>query len=106
MGGGSLPAYLPEGRLVLLSKTGSSSAPVDDSRPIVVLSHISKILEKALQAQRSRKQTSLDRNILNWFQGRFNDTYELEKSFGFNIEYTKEEDDEKKIFVCRFFKSL
>ena len=44
-----LPYYLNEGRLVPLSKEkGKDIVSTSDIRPIVVRSHISKIVEKAL----------------------------------------------------------
>ena len=43
-----LPKFLSEGRLVLFSKDKESMAQVDNTRPIVVLSHITKIIEKAI----------------------------------------------------------
>ena len=48
----SIPTYLREGRLVPLQKT-LTKGPVklDDIRPIVVRSHISKIMEKAILAK-------------------------------------------------------
>jgi hypothetical protein len=48
----SIPAYLYEGRLVPLSKNkGMDQAELKDIRPIVVRSHIAKILEKAIMAK-------------------------------------------------------
>ena len=48
----SIPTYLREGRLVPLQKT-LTKGPVklDDIRPIVVRSHISKIMEKVILAK-------------------------------------------------------
>ena len=48
----NIPSYLREGRLVPLQKT-LTKGPVrlDDIRPIVVRSHISKIMEKAILAK-------------------------------------------------------
>ncbi len=42
------PAHLKEGRLVLLSKSASEIAEISNTRPIVVLSHLSKITEKMI----------------------------------------------------------
>ena len=48
----SIPTYLYEGRLVPLSKNkGMDQAELKDIRPIVVRSHIAKILEKAIMAK-------------------------------------------------------
>ena len=45
----SIPNYLRSGRLVPLQKTqGRGPVSLDDIRPIVVRSHISKIMEKAI----------------------------------------------------------
>jgi hypothetical protein len=44
-----IPRYLYEGRLVPLSKNkGKDQAELKDIRPIVVRSHVSKIMEKAI----------------------------------------------------------
>ena len=46
-----IPKYLYEGRLVPLSKNkGKDQAELKDIRPIVVRSHLAKILEKAIMA--------------------------------------------------------
>ena len=48
----AIPKYLYEGRLVPLSKNkGKDQAELKDIRPIVVRSHIAKILEKAIMAK-------------------------------------------------------
>jgi hypothetical protein len=48
----SIPKYLYEGRLVPLSKNkGKDQAELKDIRPIVVRSHLAKILEKAIMAK-------------------------------------------------------
>jgi hypothetical protein len=48
----SVPTYLREGRLVPLQKTLiKGSVKLDDIRPVVVRSHISKIMEKAILAK-------------------------------------------------------
>jgi hypothetical protein len=48
----SIPKYLYEGRLVPLSKNkGKDEAELKDIRPIVVRSHLAKILEKAIMAK-------------------------------------------------------
>ena len=47
-----MPKYLYEGRLVPLSKNkGKDQAELKDIRPIVVRSHVAKILEKAIMAK-------------------------------------------------------
>ena len=48
----SIPNYLKEGRLVPLSKNkGKDLAGLKDIRPIIVRSHLAKILEKATLAK-------------------------------------------------------
>ena len=48
----TIPEYLKEGRLIPLSKNkGKDVAELKDIRPIVVRSHLAKIMEKALQAK-------------------------------------------------------
>ena len=48
----SIPKYLYEGRLVPLSKNkGMDQAELKDIRPIVVRSHLAKILEKTIMAK-------------------------------------------------------
>ena len=48
----SIPKYLYDGRLVPLSKNkGKDEAELKDIRPIVVRSHLAKILEKAIMAK-------------------------------------------------------
>ena len=48
----SIPDYLKEGRLVPLSKNkGKDLAGLKDIRPIIVRSHLAKILEKATLAK-------------------------------------------------------
>jgi len=44
-----LPNYLKCAKLILLSKTGSGEATLNNIRPIMVLSHIKKIFEKAIK---------------------------------------------------------
>ena len=49
MSQGTLPKYLREGRLVPLSKVKeSNNVKLGDIRPIVVRSHLSKVVEKTL----------------------------------------------------------
>ena len=48
----AIPRYLYEGRLEPLSKNkGKDQAELKDIRPIVVRSHVAKILEKAIMAK-------------------------------------------------------
>ena len=48
----TIPNYLTEGRLIPLSKNkGKDMASLKDIRPIVVRSHLAKILEKATLAK-------------------------------------------------------
>ena len=49
---GNLPPYLNIGRQVALSKNKTSEeATIDDIRPIVIKSHLTKVLEKAILAK-------------------------------------------------------
>ena len=49
---GEMPDYLRVGRMVPLQKTTTKGpVPLDEIRPIVVRSHISKIMEKAILAK-------------------------------------------------------
>ncbi len=49
---GEIPEYLRTGRMVPLQKTASKGpVALDEIRPIVVRSHISKIMEKAILAK-------------------------------------------------------
>ena len=48
----TIPSYLTEGRLIPLSKNkGKDMASLKDIRPIVLRSHLAKILEKATLAK-------------------------------------------------------
>jgi hypothetical protein len=50
-----VPEYLREGRLIPLSKNkGKAEAQLKDIRPIIVRSHIAKVMEKALLAKIER----------------------------------------------------
>ena len=52
---GMVPEYLNEGRLIPLSKNkGKDEAQLKDIRPIIVRSHISKVMEKAILAKLER----------------------------------------------------
>ncbi len=48
---GTFPQYMKQGRLVLLSKTVEEIAEVGNTRPIIVLPHLTKIAEKAIVAK-------------------------------------------------------
>ena len=57
----SIPKYLYEGRLVPISKNkGMDQAELKEIRPIMVRSHVAKILEIAIMA----KVAALARNLL------------------------------------------
>jgi len=47
----SIPEYFREIKLILQSKTKSSEATLDETRPIAVASHLAKIFEKNYQDQ-------------------------------------------------------
>ena len=52
LNGGAIPEYLNIGRMVPLQKTATKGpVALDEIRPIVVRSHISKIMEKAILAK-------------------------------------------------------
>lgn len=44
-----IPDYLKIARLTLFSKNNKTKAALDDIRPIAVLSHIIKVLEKVIK---------------------------------------------------------
>ena len=49
MNNGDIPSHLREGRLVAFSKKKNNTAvTLNDIRPIVINSHITKIMEKAI----------------------------------------------------------
>lgn len=54
-----IPNYLSEGRLVVLSKTSSPTVSLDQTRPIIVMPHITRILEKAMSAKLQESKSEL-----------------------------------------------
>lgn len=61
---GRLPEHLSRGRLIALSKEpGSGITEVDNTRPIVIRSHIAKILEKAIKNRIDRLYPHLLRTL-------------------------------------------
>lgn len=44
-----IPDYLKEAKLILLSKSSSPETTVDNTRPVMVLSHLTKIIEKCIK---------------------------------------------------------
>ena len=48
-----------ESRLILLSKTNSSEASLDDVRPIAVSNHLTKILEKTIKLKLEKLDSKL-----------------------------------------------
>ena len=54
-----IPAYLKVARLTLISKSGKTSADLDDVRPIAILSHIIKVLEKAIKNKLESSKSKL-----------------------------------------------
>jgi hypothetical protein len=44
-----IPDYLKVAKLMLISKNGKTTASLKDIRPIAILSHITKVLEKAMK---------------------------------------------------------
>lgn len=60
MNSGSIKEFLRHGRLVPLSKTrGANSVRCEEVRPIIVKSHITKIMEKAILARLSSSHEHL-----------------------------------------------
>lgn len=60
MNNGNIPAHLKRARLVPLSKVkGSSIASVQDIRPIMIKSHIFKIIEKVLLLRIKNSRSNL-----------------------------------------------
>ena len=47
-GGQKFPDYLQIGKLILLSKEKSENVEASNTRPIAVLSHVMKVVEKAI----------------------------------------------------------
>ena len=56
---GQFPRYLSDGRLVLLSKDNKDFAEVSNTRPIVVTSHITKVIEKAIVIRLEKMNSKL-----------------------------------------------
>jgi hypothetical protein len=46
-----IPEYFREIKLILLSKTNSSEVELNETRPIAIASHLSKIFEKAIKVK-------------------------------------------------------
>ena len=54
----NLPEYLSDGRLILLSKSDQEYPEVDQTRPLVVTSHLLKIVEKTILDKLSNQLNS------------------------------------------------
>lgn len=54
-----IPDYLCEGRLVLLSKKDTDIVTLDNTRPIMVNSHLYKIMEKAIANKLTQMKSPL-----------------------------------------------
>ena len=48
-----------DSKLILLSKTRSSEASLDDERPITVANHLTKIMEKAIKNKMDKTNSKL-----------------------------------------------
>ena len=55
----SFPEYLKEGRLVLFTKNGKDEAAVEETRPIVITSHLTKLIEKTLLVRLKKCDSAL-----------------------------------------------
>ena len=53
-----IPDNLKVARLTLISKNGKTAAALDEIRPIAILSHIIKVLEKAIK---NKLETSMSK---------------------------------------------
>ena len=53
-----IPDYLESPKLIIVSKNGSEEGSLDNVRPIMILSHITKILEKTIK-------NKLEQNLSN-----------------------------------------
>lgn len=47
-----IPDYFKLARMILLSKRNSAEASLDDTRPIMIMSHLTKIFEKCIKNKR------------------------------------------------------
>lgn len=56
---GVVPTHLKRGKLIALSKTGNSTVTVIDTRPIVVLSHAHKLIEKTIAARLKKAKSKM-----------------------------------------------
>jgi hypothetical protein len=56
---GHIPAYLKEARLNTISKTGQTQVTVNNMRPITILSHILKVMEKAIKIKEEEQGNKL-----------------------------------------------
>lgn len=54
-----IPKYLKRGRMMALSKTGKAEARLDEIRPINILSHITKVFEKAIKIKLAELKSSI-----------------------------------------------
>jgi hypothetical protein len=54
-----IPDYLKQARLVMLSKTKTSEASLEETRPICVTSHLEKIMEKCIKNKKDESGSQL-----------------------------------------------
>lgn len=80
MNSNQIPSHLREGRLVALSKNKNNNAPsLNDIRPIVINSHLTKIMERAILL----KLNSMNSSLLK--VGRYQTGFKEGKSTGINL---------------------
>ena len=56
-----VPSYLKQFKLIMFTKNGSYEAEINDTQPIMVLSYITKILEKAIKS----KKEEIDNKVIS-----------------------------------------
>jgi hypothetical protein len=56
---GQFPKYLSDGRIVLLSKDNKDFAEVSNTKPIVVTSHITKLIVKTIVIRLEKMRSTL-----------------------------------------------
>ena len=54
-----IPNYIKQARISLTVKTGKTEATLDQLRPLVICSHLSKVLEKAIKNKISELESKL-----------------------------------------------
>ena len=54
-----VPSYLKQFKLIMFTKNGSYEDEINDTQPIMVLSYITKILEKAIKSKKEEINNSV-----------------------------------------------